>query len=159
MSIDPDTFRSVLGRFASGVTILTTRDDAGRDHGMTVSAFAALSLTPPLVVACVDRSAGMHDVLLQTGFFTVNILSASQEALSRRFSDVDAQQRFDGIGYRRGRNGAPILDDVLAILECTVASRIDGGDHGIFIGAVETAVTEEMRPLLYYRGGYAQLER
>ena len=155
MSIDPDTFRSVLGRFASGVTIITTRDDAGRDHGMTVSAFSALSLAPPLVVACVDKSAGMHDVLERTGFFTVNILSAPQEALSRRFSDVDAQQRFDGIGYRRGQNGAAILDDVLAILECTVVSRIDGGDHGIFIGAVETAVTHEMRPLLYYRGGYA----
>jgi flavin reductase (DIM6/NTAB) family NADH-FMN oxidoreductase RutF len=159
MSIDPDTFRSVLGRFASGVTIITTRDEAGRDHGMTVSAFSALSLTPPLVLACVERNAGMHDVLGRTGFFTVNILSSSQEALSRRFSDLDAQQRFDGIGYTRGRKGAAVLDDVLAVLECTVVSRIDGGDHGLFIGAVETAVTEDTRPLLYYRGGYAQLER
>ena len=63
MSIDPDTFRSVLGRFASGVTIITTRDENGLDHGMTVSAFSALSLTPPLVLACIDRSAGMHNVL------------------------------------------------------------------------------------------------
>lgn len=159
MSIDPDTFRSVLGRFASGVTIITTRDENGLDHGMTVSAFSALSLTPPLVLACIDRSAGMHDALQRTRFFTVNILSSPQEALSRRFSDVEAEMRFDGIGYTRGPKGAPILDDVLAVIECTLVSYIDGGDHGVFIGAVETAVTEELRPLLYYRGGYAQLER
>jgi flavin reductase (DIM6/NTAB) family NADH-FMN oxidoreductase RutF len=159
MSIDPDTFRSVLGRFASGVTIITTRDENGLDHGMTVSAFSALSLNPPLVLACIDRSAGMHDVLQRTRFFTVNILSSPQEALSRRFSDVDAEMRFDGIGYTRGPKGAPVLDDVLAVIECSLVSYIDGGDHGVFIGAVETAATEELRPLLYYRGGYAQLER
>ena len=126
---------------------------------MTVSAFSALSLTPPLVLACIDKSAAMHDILTRTGFFTVNVLASPQEALSRRFSDVDAPQRFDGIGFTRGRKGAPVLDDVLAVVECTLVSRIDGGDHGIFVGAVETAVTEELRPLLYYRGGYAQLER
>ncbi|MEP7344976.1 MAG: flavin reductase family protein [Gemmatimonadaceae bacterium] len=159
MSIDPDLFRSVLGRFASGVAIVTTRDEDGRDHGMTVSAFSALSLTPPLVLTCIDRGAAMHDVLERSGFFTVNILASPQEALSRRFADVDASERFEGIGFTRGRKGAPMLDDVLAILECTLVSRIDGGDHGIFIGAVETAATDELRPLLYYRGGYAQLER
>lgn len=159
MSIDPDLYRSVLGRFATGVTIVTTRDASGQDHGMTVSAFSALSLSPPLVLACIDRSAAMHDVLERTGFFVVHILSSPQEALSRRFSDFEAGQRFDGIGFTRGRNGAPILDDVLAILECTLVRRVDGGDHGIFIGAVDSAVTGELRPLLYYRGGYAELER
>ncbi|MBV6522392.1 MAG: Flavin-dependent monooxygenase, reductase subunit HsaB [Gemmatimonadaceae bacterium] len=159
MIIDPDLYRSVLGRFASGVTVLTTRDAGGRDHGMTVNAFAALSLAPPLVVACIDRAATMHDVLEQTGFFTVNILASPQEALSRRFSDLDASQRFDGIGFTRGRRGAPILDDVLAMLECTLVQRFDGGDHSLFIGQVETARIDELRPLLYYRGGYAQLER
>jgi flavin reductase (DIM6/NTAB) family NADH-FMN oxidoreductase RutF len=159
MTIDPDHYRSVLGRFASGVTILTTRDDSGQDHGMTVSAFAALSLSPPLVLACIDRSAAMHDILERTGFFAVNILASSQEALSRRFADLDAHQRFDGIGFTRGRKGAPIIDDVLAVLECTLVRRVEGGDHGVFIGSVDTAMTEEMRPLLHYRGGYAQLER
>lgn len=159
MSIDPDSFRSVLGRFASGVTVITTRDASGRDHGMTVSAFTALSLNPPLVLACIDRTAAMYEVLEQTRFFTVNILSSPQEAVSRRFSDFDAHQRFDGIGFSRSRRGAPILDDVLAYLECSLQSRLDGGDHGMFIGEVESAITEELRPLLYYRGGYAQLER
>ncbi|MFN8573396.1 MAG: flavin reductase family protein [Gemmatimonadaceae bacterium] len=159
MSIDPDAFRSVLGRFASGVTVVTTRDDQGRDYGMTVSAFSALSLTPPLVLACIDRQAAMYEVLGRTNHFTVNILASAQEALSRRFSDLDAQERFDGIGFTRGPMGAPILDDVLAYLECRLVRQLDGGDHGIFVGEVDTAVTQELRPLLYYRGGYAELER
>ncbi len=159
MSIDPDSFRSVLGRFASGVTVVTTRDDEGRDYGMTVSAFSALSLTPPLVLCCIDRQAAMHEVLGRTQQFTVNILASPQEALSRRFSDLDAQERFEGIGFSRGPSGAPILDDVLAYLECRLVRQLDGGDHGIFVGEVETAVTQELRPLLYYRGGYAELER
>ena len=159
MSIDPDTFRSVLGRFASGVTVITTCDDAGRDFGMTVSAFSALSLTPPLVLCCIDRAAAMHEILQRTQHFTVNILASPQEALSRRFSDLDAQERFDGVGFSRGRRGAPILDDVLAFIECKFLSCVDAGDHGIFVGEVESAVSRESRPLLYYRGGYAQLER
>lgn len=159
MAIDPDTFRSVLGRFASGVTVVTTRDSAGRDFGMTVSAFSALSLTPPLVLCCVDQAAAMYEVLQRTGHFTVNILASPQEALSRRFSDFEAHERFEGIGFTRGRRGAPILDEVLAFLECSLVRRLDGGDHGIFIGEVDTAVSQELRPLLYYRGGYAELER
>jgi flavin reductase (DIM6/NTAB) family NADH-FMN oxidoreductase RutF len=101
----------------------------------------------------------MYDVLGRTTHFIVNILASPQEALSRRFSDLDAQERFDGIGFTRGRLGAPILDDVLAYLECQLVRHLDGGDHGIFVGEVETAVTQELRPLLYYRGGYAELER
>lgn len=159
MPIDPDEFRSVLGRFATGVTVVTTRDTDGRDHGMTVNAFCALSLTPPLVLCCIDRAAGMFDVLPRARHFAVNILASPQEALSRRFSDFDAQERFEGIGFTRGRLGAPLLDDVLAHIECRFVSQLDGGDHAIFVGEVESAVTQEMRPLLYYRGGYAELER
>lgn len=159
MPLDPDAFRSTLGRFASGVTIVTTRDASGMDHGMTVTAFSALSLSPPLVLLCIDRQAAMFSVLEATGFFTVNILSSSQETLSRRFSDVEAHERFDGIGYERGQHGAPILEDVLAHLECRLVRRTEGGDHGIFLGEVESAVIHDRRPLLYYRGGYAALER
>ena len=159
MSLDPDLFRSVLGRFASGVTIVTARDPEGRDHGMTVSAFSSLSLEPSLVLVCIDRSASMHDVLVPGVWFTVNVLSASQEALSRRFAKLEADARFEGIGFTRGTHGAPVLDDVLAHLECRVEDKHVGGDHAIVIGAVEHAATGEDRPLLYYRGGYAQLER
>lgn len=159
MTVDPDTFRSVLGRFASGVTVVTVRDDSGRDHGMTVNAFCSLSLVPPLVLICVDRSASMHETLLVVPHFAVSILAAQQEPLSRKFSNAEEHLRFDGTGYSRGRTGAALLDDALAHLECRRVDQRVAGDHTIVIGEVETAVAHARRPLLYYRGGYAQLER
>lgn len=158
-SVDPDAFRATLGRFASGVTVLTALDDAGRDHGMTVSAFCSLSLDPPLVLACIDRSAGMHDLFADGAAFVVNVLAAGQEALSRRFAAGDPSDRFAGVGYERTAGGAARLDGVLAWLECRVAARHPGGDHTVVVGAVEEAGVREARPLLYYRSGYASLER
>ncbi len=159
MPLDSDLFRSVLGRFASGVTVVTTRDDAGRDHGMTVSAFASLSLSPPLVLVCIDRQASIHGILAQAEWLAVNVLSAGQEPLSRRFSHLDAEARFEGVGFTRAPRGAAVLDDVLAFLECRVVQRLDGGDHTIVVAEVESADARDGKPLLYYRGGYAQLER
>jgi len=159
LPIDPDTFRSVVGRFASGVTIVTTRDAAGTDHGMTVSAFCSLSLSPPLVLVCIDRTATMHDVMSTSESFVVNVLAAGQEALSRRFSTPEASHRFDGIGYTRASGGAAMIEEALAYIECRMVSHCPGGDHSIFVGEVEAATARSERPLLYYRGGYAQLER
>jgi flavin reductase (DIM6/NTAB) family NADH-FMN oxidoreductase RutF len=156
--IDHDSFRAVLGRFASGVTVITALDEAGNDQGMTVSAFCSLSLDPPLILFCVDREASMYKSLGETTGFIVNILSESQEPLARRFSGPDPN-RFDGIGYERGLTGAAILDDVLGYLECRRIEFHSGGDHRIYVGEVEVARSREGRPLLYYRGGYAQLER
>ncbi len=158
MTIDSDTFRAVLGRFATGVTILTTRDAAGRDHGMTVSAFSSVSLTPPLVLACVDHVAKMHDLMLQQEHVGFSILAAGQEALSRRFAELESD-RFEGLGYGRGERGVVLFDDALAHLECRVRERHPAGDHTIIVCEVERATTRQDRPLLYYRGGYAQLER
>jgi flavin reductase (DIM6/NTAB) family NADH-FMN oxidoreductase RutF len=157
--IDPDTFRSVLGRFASGITVLAARDDDGRHHGMTVSAFCSVSLVPPLVLVCVDLIASMHDMLLGVSHFSVNMLSADQEPLSRRFSGLDEHNRFDGVGYTLGVTGVALLDDALAHIECRRVAQHRAGDHTIVIGEVEAAVAHLERPLLYYRGGYAQLER
>jgi flavin reductase (DIM6/NTAB) family NADH-FMN oxidoreductase RutF len=159
MTIDPDDFRSVLGRFASGITVVTTVDADGRDLGMTVSAFSSVSLRPPLIQVCIDKTASMYAALMQATRFSVNILAAEQEALSRRFAAVDSSHRFDGVGYERGENGVVLLDDALGHLECTVSARHEAGDHTIFVGEVERASAGEGRPMLYYRGGYAQLER
>ncbi len=156
--LDSDTFRSVLGRFASGVTIVTARDAEGRDHGMTVSAFCSLSLEPPLVLACVDHAASMHGLLTGHPRIGINILSVDQEAYSRRFSNRESD-RFDAIAYTRGDNGVVLLNDALAHLECQVTAHHDAGDHTIFVAEVERARPRDGRPLLYYRGGYAQLER
>ena len=156
--IDSDTFRSVLGRFASGVTIVTARDDAGQDFGMTVSAFCSLSLDPPQVLICVDHVASMHDLLLTHPRFGISILASHQEAYSRRVAD-ETSNRFDGIAYERGDSGVVLLDQALAHLECRITEHHDSGDHTIFIAHVERAEPRHGRPLLYYRGGYAQLER
>lgn len=159
MTIDPDFFRSVLGRFASGITVITALDADGRDVGMTVSAFCSVSLHPPLVQACVDRAASMFDALQHAERFGVNVLAAEQEALSRRFAAVESSHRFDGLGYSRGESGVVLLDDALAHIECSMVSRYEAGDHMMFVGEVERAMARDARPLLYYRGGYAQLER
>lgn len=158
MTLDPDSFRSVLGRFASGVTVVTLCDEAGRDHGMTVSAFCSLSLTPPRVLLCIDHAASIHPLLTVGREVAINVLASNQEALSRRFSGSDPN-RFDGIGYTRGLTGAALLDDVLATIEGEIVALHEGGDHTIVVAEVATATARPERPLLYYRGGYAQLER
>jgi flavin reductase (DIM6/NTAB) family NADH-FMN oxidoreductase RutF len=158
VAIDPDAFRSALGRFATGVTILTARDGSGKDHGMTVSAFCSASLTPPLVLACVDKTADMHAFLSKASHFGISILAEGQEALSRRFAELP-EGRFDGIGFSRGETGVILLDDAIAHLECMRMERFEAGDHGVFLGEVLRAATRGDQPLLYYRGGYAQLER
>lgn len=157
--IDPDTFRATLGRFASGVTIVTARDGEGADHGMTVSAFSSVSLQPPLVVACIAHDASMHDILQRHDRIGVNVLCSSQEHLSRRFADQQETDRFDGIGYSRGESGVVLLDEALAHIEARVVARHEAGDHTVLIAEVEAAAPHDGRPLLYYRGGYAQLER
>lgn len=159
MMIDPDTFRSVLGRFASGVTVVTARDRNDRDHGMTVSAFCSVSLVPTLVLVCVEHSASSHDVLLEVPHFAINVLATHQEPISRRFAGTDETTRFDGVGYTRGLTGAALIDDALAHIECRRFSHYDAGDHTVFIGEVEAAAAHGGSPLLYYRGGYTQLER
>lgn len=157
MSVDPDAFRSVLGRFASGVTVVTVRDPGGRDQGMTVSAFSSVSLSPPLVMVCIGHDASLHPLIEHVTHFGVNILSATQEALSRRFAaHLD---RFDGVGFERGESGVALIEGALAFLECRIVARHPAGDHTIVIGEVEAAENRDDRPLLYYRGGYAQLER
>jgi len=159
MTLDPDTFRSVLGRFASGVAVVTTRDADGRDAGLTVSAFCSVSLHPPLIQVSVDQSASVHPVLAASTHFGVSILASEQEALSRRFSTVESMHRFEGIGFSRGESGVVLLEDALAHLECRHVASHPAGDHTMFVGEVERASARAARPLLYYRGGYAQLER
>ena len=147
-----------MGRFASGVTVVTATDEAGSAYGMTVSAFASVSLQPPLVLMCIDHTASLHDTLANAPYFAVNILASTQAAIARRFADTGAQ-RFEGIGYRNGENGVPILNDVLAFVECKRVSSVETGDHTVIIGETVAASMRDARPLLYYRGGFAQLER
>ena len=157
MPLDQDAFRAVLGRFASGVTIVTVRGANGRDYGMTVSAFSSVSLDPPLVMVCIGEDASLKPMIAETTHYGVSILASDQEPLSRRFAAHG--ERFDGIGFTRGENGMALIDGALAFMECRIIARHRAGDHTVVIGEVEAASVEDARPLLYYRGGYAQLER
>ncbi|MEX2181253.1 MAG: flavin reductase family protein [Gemmatimonadaceae bacterium] len=155
MSVDPSLFRAALGRFASGVTVVTARDDDGRDVGMTVSAFSALSLAPPLILLCVDHGASVAPVLDRTMHFAVNILAADQEPISRRFAEREVD-RFDGVPFTRGRQGIPLLDGALAHIECRTEARHPGGDHTILVGEVVATTVRDGEPLIYHRGGYGR---
>jgi flavin reductase (DIM6/NTAB) family NADH-FMN oxidoreductase RutF len=154
--IDPSQFRQLLGRFATGVTILTVATPEGRPLGMTANSLASVSLHPPLVSVCVDRVADMHSPILSARQFVVNVLASPQEALARRFAD-EHEDRFDGVGYHLSPNGLILLDGALAHVECERYAEYPGGDHTIVLGRVVGGATAEGRPLLYYRGGYAAL--
>jgi flavin reductase (DIM6/NTAB) family NADH-FMN oxidoreductase RutF len=146
-----------MGRFATGVTVLTVNGPGGRPLGMTASSLASVSLMPPLVSVCVDHQAELHDAMLAAPVFVVNILESAQETLSRRFADPH-EERFDGVGFHRSPEGLVLLDGALAHLECNRFTSHPAGDHSIIIGCVIGGSTGDGRPLLYYRGGYGSLD-
>ena len=151
--VDAAQFRQLLGRFATGVSIVTARGADGRPVGMTASALASVSLEPPLLLVAVDRQNDMHDTLRVAPHFAVNILAADQEPLSRRFAATDAN-RFYGVGYRESRHGVPLLNGVLAHIECASHAAVPGGDHTVFFGLVTGGDVTDKQPLVYYRSGY-----
>src|SRR2546422_7398681 len=131
--VDPAQFRQLLGRFATGVTVLTTRSPAGQPVGMTASSVASVSLEPPLVLVSVDQKNDMYPALRAAKRFVLNVLAADQEAVSRRFAE-DHPNRFDGIGYRETRHGVPVLEGVLASIEGEKQAEAAGGGHNRFFG-------------------------
>lgn len=156
--VEPPQFRQLLGRFATGVTVLTGRTPNGEPIGMTASSIASVSLDPPLVLVSVEKAHDMHAALEQGSHFVLNILSSEQEALSRRFASEE-QDRFRGVSYRENQRGIAVLDGVVAHIECEKQTAVPGGDHTVFIGLVVGGDATDRRPLLYYRGGYAELSR
>lgn len=159
MPVGPDAFKAVLGRFASGVTVVTVATPDG-DHGMTASAFCSVSLDPPLVLVCVGKKNQTHTWLEQVRRFGINVLSADQVSVSNRFAGWwDGGDKWADLPFVRGESsGAPLLAAALGTLDCTLHSTADGGDHTIFIGKVHGAEArgerDSLDPLLYFAGGY-----
>lgn len=156
---DPLVFRAVLGRFASGVTVMTSILD-GVPHAMTASAVTSVSLDPPLVLVCVERGTLMASHVEGSGVFALSVLAADQAALSDGFADparpLGADQ-FAGVTTRSGDTGAPLLEGAIAHLDCRVTAIHPGGDHVIVVGeVVSLEASGEDDPLLYYRGGYGR---
>jgi len=150
-------YRQVLGHFCTGVTVITGADD-GRPAGFACQAFAALSLTPPLVLFCPSRTSRTWPAIAASGLFCVNVLSAGQQPIARRFG-VSGDDKFAGLDWSPSPAGAPVLTGALTWAECAVAAVHEAGDHYLVVGRVtELGPCQPGRPLLFYRGRYAAID-
>ena len=156
MPVSEFEFRSALSRFASGVSVVTTKDSGGNLHGITVSAFCSVSLTPPLVLICIEKVTASHSAFKESNAFVVNVLSESQMHLSERFA-APSEDKFGDVEFRAGIENIPVLNDTLASLECRLKHTFEGGDHSIFIGEVENVIVSDGEPLLYFQGNYRKV--
>lgn len=159
MTVSDAEFRAVLGRFPTGVTVVATCEGK-TPVGLTVNAFASISLDPPLVMISIDRRSHMHDAIPNAGYFAASMLTADQQELSRRFAGQTGNRldRFRGVSWRTESTGAPILNDALAWVDCRVEAIYPGGDHSIVLGRVEALGFTTGNPLLYYRGRYGRID-
>lgn len=146
-------FREALGAFATGVTIVTTRDAGGEPVGVTASSFNSVSLDPPLVLWSLARSARSSEAFGRSGHFAIHVLAAGQQALSDRFAR-SGEDKFAGLDWREGALGSPLLEDCAARFECRTLHQYEGGDHVIMVGEVEAFQREEAEPLLFHSGRY-----
>jgi flavin reductase (DIM6/NTAB) family NADH-FMN oxidoreductase RutF len=158
VAVDAGRFRSVMRRWASGVSIVTTRCGPGI-QAITVSSFCSLSLDPPLVVICIDHKARSHALLRSERRFAVNILRADQRPLADRAAGREGEEgnRLEGVPHATAATGAPVLEDCLAWLDCVVVAEHEGGDHTLFVGRVEAAGHADGSPLLWFNGAYCGL--
>ena len=156
MPIDDSSFKLAMSHFASGVTIVTTEHD-GQQYGMTVASFASLSLRPPLVIVCIEKSVKSHDAIAAAGKFGVSILDRQQGEVSGRFaSKID--DKFSGVDITHGELGVPLISGAICTLACKVTAQYPGGDHSIFVGeVVDAQTTSTGAPLVYYRSSYRDL--
>ena len=148
---DPAELRRALGRFATGVTIVTTRTDDGRMEGLTANSFSSVSLDPPLVLWSLRRNARSLPSFMVANWFVVHVLGSHQRDLSARFAS-GTENRFEGLAFEAGLGGCPVLADGLAHFECSVHDRVEAGDHVIFLGRVERMRHRDGEPLLYSGG-------
>ena len=159
--VDPLLHRRVVGRFATGVTVVSTRAD-GVDHAMTVNSFTSVSLDPVLVLVCIDRAARFHAAVLQAGTWGVSVLAAHQEHVSRAFASRgrDRSEQFASVLVHPGEvTGAALVDGALATLECRTSSTLDAGDHTVLVGEVLALDVPDpaAEPLLFLEGRYRVL--
>jgi flavin reductase (DIM6/NTAB) family NADH-FMN oxidoreductase RutF len=154
--ISPDQFRLVMGNFATGITVVTTRDANGQPCGLTVNSFTSVSLDPLLVLVCFDKRLSSLQAFRDTKWFGVSVLSEHQEEISRLFARRDSERPLSL--YSDGRLGMPLVKNSLAVMECETVEIYEGGDHLIFLGAVKSGeVLQADHPLLYFRGKYRTL--
>jgi 3-hydroxy-9,10-secoandrosta-1,3,5(10)-triene-9,17-dione monooxygenase reductase component len=157
MQVDQSAFRTALGAFATGVTVVTTCDAHGMPVGVTASSFNSVSLDPPMVLWSLGRDSRSIETFTRTDRFAVHILAAGQETLSNNFAS-SKDDKFGAVSYELSSNGTPHLGACAARFDCRTAHRYDGGDHVILVGeVVDFEVTKE-EPLLFHRGAYTTVQ-
>jgi flavin reductase (DIM6/NTAB) family NADH-FMN oxidoreductase RutF len=156
MAITNDEFKAALGRFASGVTVVTTKDADGKLHGLTVSAFCSVSMNPPLILVCILKTTGSYLSFEESKAFVVNILDESQQQISNHFAS-HLDDKFSNQNYEINESGLPVLANCLASLECDLKHSYDGGDHTIFVGEIHKIFLNEGNPLIYWKSKYRDL--
>lgn len=154
--VDQETFRKACARFATGIAIATVTAHDGTPCGLTINSFTSVSASPPLVLICVDYRCAILQHFRTSSYFGVNILREGQRELSVRFAERQFD-RFEGIRWHRTSSGVPLLEGVLATLECSVTQVVEAGDHAVFIAEVLNARWDNGNPLLYFRSSYAHL--
>jgi flavin reductase (DIM6/NTAB) family NADH-FMN oxidoreductase RutF/DNA-binding GntR family transcriptional regulator len=156
--LTPEEFRDVIGHFASGVTVITAAHD-GEYKGTTASAVSSLSLEPPMVLICLNKTSSTATAVGAAGRFAVNILGEDQAEEAMRFAKpARAGDKFAGVAVDTGEHGEPLLADALSTLECNVAEQVTGGTHLVFLAEVERASARTGAPLAYFRGKFGRLE-
>lgn len=156
MAIDQQELRRIMGYFATGVTVITTKDKDGTSFGLTANAFTSLSLDPPLVLVCIDKTVQCYPCFEESKLFAVNILNEEQEEISRRFA-TKGIEKFAGLKWRTSERGLALLDDAVGHIECAIVQAHEGGDHTIMVGEVLSASADGDRPLLFFKGKYYRL--
>ena len=151
--IYPDEFRRALGRYATGLTVVTALDGNGEKVGITVSSFNSVSLEPPLILWSVGVDSLSYDVFTAADYFAVHVLTKDQEALSDRFA-LSGEDKFNGFDCREGLHGVPILPEFLACFECSMEHIYPGGDHKIIVGRVHAFEARDADPLIIYRSHF-----
>lgn len=154
-----ENFRKACGYWATGVSVITASDPDGKGYGLTMNGITSLSLDPALFIICVDNKSETLDPIRRSGAFAINVLSSGQQELSNRFAKKGSD-KFEGVPHARGTTGSPLLEGRLMAIECVVQEIHAGGDHQIIVGqvrALSLPASEELQPLLYYRGKYAAL--
>lgn len=154
--VDGKEFRHAMGRFATGVTIITTRGADRTPYGLTASAIASISLEPPLVMISIDKRSETYPRFFESKVFVINILADGQETLSNAFAKSGGD-KFAGLAYETNADGVPVLPDTLAVIECRIVASHEAGDHVIHLGEVDRTHVADAPPLLHFQGRYGRL--
>lgn len=160
-SLTSEQFRRACGQWATGVSIVTTVDKAGKPYGLTMNAVTSLSLNPPMFIACVDNNSDTLGPMRESQVYCINVLTSAQQDLSNRFAKK-GDEKFAGVDFAPGETGAPVLAGALLAIECVVTAVLPGGDHQIMCGEVRRIVsndTPDAAPLLYFGGRYAAVAK